>query len=84
MYALIFKSFAFVIMSSAFVALGFLMIFWPDAYLRWVRWADVESYAPRLHRRLDVHSWSSRLLGVCFVLFGVFVAIVSGYILWFE
>ena len=83
MLFLLFKFLVFMAMSAAFVALGLLMIFWPDVYLRWVRWANVKQYAAWLHEP-DVHSWSSRMLGVMFAMFGVFLAVVSVYILFFQ
>jgi hypothetical protein len=84
MLFLLFKFLVAMAMSAAWVALGLVMIFRPDLYLRWVRWSNVERYAPWLHTKTDVYSWPSRLLGVWFALFGVFVAVVSVYILWFQ
>jgi hypothetical protein len=84
MLLLLFKFLVAMAMSAAWVALGLLMTFWPDVYLRWVRWANVERYAPWLHPEPDVHSWPSKMLGVMFALFGVFVAVMSVYILWFQ
>ena len=81
MLFLAFKFFLIVTLSAGWVALGLIMIFWPDLYLRWVRWANVGSPMPWLHREPDVHSWPSRTLGVWFALFGVFVAVASVYIL---
>jgi hypothetical protein len=71
-------------MSAAFLAVGLLIAFWPATYLQWVRWSNVESYAPWVTRGLDVYRWRFRIVGIGFALFGITTAIATVWIHWFQ
>lgn len=73
-----------IVLSAAFLAVGLLIAFWPATYLRWVRWSNVENYAPWFFRGFDVHSWRSRIVGIWIALFGLIAAILTIYICWFQ
>ena len=83
------RSFAFSflalgVLSAAFIAVGLLIAFWPTTYLRWVRWSNVDQYAPSFFRGFDVRNWRSRVVGIWMALFGVIAAILTIYICWFQ
>ncbi|GEM_PF-6509581 len=71
-------------MSGAFIAVGLLIAFCPAIYARWIRWSNVEYYAPWLVRGLNVYSWRSRSVGIWLALFGVVLAIMVVRIHWFQ
>lgn len=73
-----------IVMSVAFLAVGLLIAFWPATYLQWVRWSNVEHYAPWVGRGLDVYSWRVRIVGIVMALFGVTSAILTVWIQWFQ
>jgi hypothetical protein len=84
MCTLVFSFVVLIAVSAAFLAVGLLIAFWPATYLRWVRWSNVEIYAPWVVRGLDVHSWRFRAGGILMALFGVIFAILTVYICWFQ
>jgi len=73
-----------IVISTAFLAVGLLIAFRPAMYLRWVRWSNVEHYAPWVARGLDVHSWRFRVVGLWLALFGVIAASLTVWIHWFQ
>src|ERR1700683_4557534 len=76
------------VLSAAFVALGLLILFWPNTYLRWVRWSKGKDNAPWWFRGWDVNHlplpWGIRIFGVVSVLFGITFAVLSIWIHWFQ
>jgi hypothetical protein len=84
----VFSFFVLIVLSAAFLALGLLIAFWPATYLRWVRWSNMESYAPWVVRGLDFdqqhYGWRFRIVGFGMALFGVTAAILTVWIHWFQ
>ena len=75
-----------IVVAVGFVGVGLLMAVWPAAYLRWVRWSKVESYAPWLLRRWDVDHgrWQIKTVGIAAALFGLTAAMLAVFIHWFQ
>jgi hypothetical protein len=84
MRSLVVRFFVLMVLSTAFLAVGLLIAFWPATYSRWVRWSNVEHYAPWFFRGSDIYSWRSRLVGIWMAVFGVVAAILTVYICWFQ
>jgi hypothetical protein len=82
MRSLVFGFFVLIALSASFLAVGLLIAFWPATYLRWVRWSNVENYAPWLLRGWD--GWRLRIVGFGMALFGVTAAILTLWIHWFQ
>jgi hypothetical protein len=75
-------------LGAAFVAVGLFMAFWRTEYLQWVRWSNVEHYAPWLVRGWDAnhlqYRYGFRIVGISMALFGIATAILSVWIPWFQ
>ena len=85
---LAFSFFMQIVLSAAFLAVGLLILFWPDTYLRWVRWSKVGDNAPWLVRGWDVNHpplpLRIRIAGVGSVLLGISAIVLSIWIYWFQ
>ena len=88
MSSLAFSFFVLIALSAAFVTVGLLIAFWPATYLRWVRWSNVENYAPWVLRGWDLnhgqYGWRFKIVGVGLALFGVTAAVLTVWIHWFQ
>ncbi len=74
-----------ILVSLGFVAMGMLIAFWPETYLRWAQ-RSAEDYAPWLLR-----GWNNpqrrlqfTIFGVSSILFGVVFVILVVWIHWFQ
>jgi len=84
----IFSFFLSMVVPAGFVAVGLIIAFWPATYMRWLRWSNVERYAPWVIRGWDLsrdqYGWRFRTLGIMFAVFGVLVAVLNIWIYWFQ
>ena len=42
------------VVSAGFVAMGLIIAFWPAAYMRWLRWSNVDRYPRWVLRGWDL------------------------------
>jgi hypothetical protein len=77
-------SFLGLALSAGFLAIGLLIAFRPATYLRWVLWSRADRFPQWLVASEDIYSWRSRSVGIWATLFGIFAAILTVWIAWFQ